>query len=227
MSELLSAIAHRPLRNAIAVGSAEWLSLLHARELKIAPEERRRYFRKAMHFALYFGGFSHTGSTQEMMGAGRAAFLGCSYDVVTDWRHFDPHYLQIFEKQLKQYATPSLQNMALGLYVKDKENSFTYDGLERGSIAFRFVTEMMQIRKKLEANGIDIDKTGRILQIIDDVLDYEEDTEAGDTNCLVSPDRQQYLNTLVSADIQNQFISDTPLTVVIEIARRKAQRMMQ
>ncbi|MBI5793985.1 hypothetical protein HZA87_02770 [Candidatus Uhrbacteria bacterium] len=226
MSELLSAIARCPLRNAIAVGNAEWLSLIHSRELKIAANERRKYFRKAMHFALYFGGFSHTGSTPEMMGAGRAAFLACSYDVVTDWRGFDRHYLEIFERQLKQCATQDLENMALELYGKDKMNIFTHDGLERGSIAFRFVTEMMGVRGKIEDTGLDIDETGRILQIVDDVLDYEEDIEAGETNCLATPGRQDHLGALISTDIQTHFLPQTPLTVVIEIARIKAQKML-
>ena len=161
-----------------------------------------------------------------MMSAGKGAFLGCSYDVVTDWRKFDPQYLKIFEGQLKQYATPPLQDMALELYGKDKMNIFTHDGLERGSIAFRFVTEMMGARKKIEDTGLNIDETGRILQIVDDVLDYEEDIEAGETNCLATPQRQKHLETIISTDIQNHFLPQTPLTVVIEIARRKAQGML-
>lgn len=136
MNKLLSSIAHRPIRNAVALGTAELLSVWHSRELKIAPSERQRYFRKAMHFALYFGGFSDSGKTTEMIGAGKAAFLGCSYDVVTDWRKFEPKYLQAFERQLQRYASKPLQDMALRLYDKDKNNAFADDGLERGSIAF-------------------------------------------------------------------------------------------
>jgi hypothetical protein len=180
-----------------------------------------------MHFALYFGGFSDSGKTTEMIGAGKAAFLGCSYDVVTDWRKFDPKYLQIFERQLQQHASKPLEEMAMGLYDKDKNNAFTDDGLERGSIAFRFVTEMMNVRRQIEDKGLDIDETGKILQIVDDVLDVEEDIEAEETNCLATPRRQQYLETLVGTDIQNYFIPQTPLTVVIEIARRKAQTMLK
>lgn len=227
MNALLSSIAHRPIRNIVAVGTAELLSLRHGRELKIAQAERMRYFRKAMNFALTFGGFSDSGKPTEMMGAGKAAFLGCSYDVVTDWRKFDPRYLQIFEKQLAQYATPPLRDLALELYVKDEKDIFTDDGLERGSIAFRFVTEMMQVRGKFERKGVNIDEIGKTLQIVDDVLDVEEDVEAGETNCLATPRRQQYLETLIGTDIQRYFIPQTPLTLVIEIARKKAQTMLE
>lgn len=218
-------MARHPIRNAVALGTAKLMSLRHSRELEVVPHERRRYFRKAMHFALYFGGFSHTGNMKEMVGAGKAAFLGCSYDVVTDWRKFDPHGLQVFDNQLKQYATPSLRDLALELYDKDKRDIFTDDGLERGSIAFRFATEMMQVREKLEKNGVHIDETGKILQIVDDVLDFEEDVELGETNCLVTPRRNTYLDALASTDIQNHFTPHTPLTVVIEIARKKARAM--
>ena len=226
MNKLLSVIAQHPIRNAVALGTAELMSLRHSRELQIERNERRRYFRKAMHFALYFGGFSHTGKTKEMIGAGKAAFLGCSYDVVTDWRKFDPNGLHIFKKQLEQYATPPLCDLALELYDKDKKNIFADDGLERGSIAFRFATEMMQVREKLERNGVNIDETGKVLQIVDDVLDYEEDVEMHETNCLVTPRRGHYLNILASTKIQNHFAPNTPLTVVIEIARKKAQAML-
>lgn len=84
----------------------------------------------------------------------------------------------------------------------------------------------MKVRQQIEDKGLEIDETGKLLQIVDDVLDVEEDVEAGETNCLATPRRQQYLETLISTDIQNHFIPQTPLTVVIEIARRKAQTML-
>lgn len=161
-----------------------------------------------------------------MVGAGKAAFLCCSYDVITDWRHFDPALLPLFAKQLDRHSSTSLRELAIDLYEKDKAQKLADEGLERGAIAFRFVTEMMGIQEVFASKGADLDHTGRVLQIVDDVLDYEEDIVEGETNCLASANKQIYLQELITTNIHQLFPTNTPLTAVLEIAREKAKSLL-
>lgn len=68
---------------------------------------------------------------------------------------------------------------------------------------------------------------GKELQIVDDVLDYEQDIEASDTNCLASPRAQEYLDRLISSDMRHSFPQHTLLRQTIERARLKARLLLK
>lgn len=225
--EFPSSIDPSPERNGFVAGGALLLSEIHGDELDISANERERYLLKSLHFALYFSGFSQTGRVGELMGAARAAFLCCAYDVITDWRKFDPQYLPLFTAYLDRYATEELKQLALDLYRKDQNTMLEDDGLERGWIALRFIVELMGIREQYEQQGIDIRHVGRILQIVDDVLDFEEDRNAGETNCLLSEHKTRYLLDLIESDVNTLFPPDTPLQVAIAKAREKAEGLLR
>ena len=52
------------------------------------------------------------------------------------------------------------------------------DGLERGAIALRFILKTMGCEAQREVAWGDLDELGELLQIVDDVLDYEDDVAA-------------------------------------------------
>ena len=72
-------------------------------------------------------------------------------------------------------------------------NQFSADGLERGAIALRFILKMMRCEAQREAMWGDLTDLGELLQIVDDVLDYEDDAAAGEQNCLLTANRAIYL----------------------------------
>jgi hypothetical protein len=170
---------------------------------------------------------------REAWDAGEAAFLCCAYDVVTDWRLFDTKSRVTFEKILCERVQQSeIQELAIGLYEKELNDGLAEDGLERGAIALRFTLKMMGCEKAREVAWGDLDELGRLLQIVDDVLDYEEDVVSGDTNCLRSVRRSVYLRQLISqlgsADARRLF-GDTGsvLISVVEMAGRKAEALLR
>jgi hypothetical protein len=217
----------------VASLSAFIRSVEYASNLKIRGKEWNRYLKKSISLGLCYAGFSPTGRIREAWGAGEAAFLCCAYDVVTDWRHFDPKAREAYERILRSMKLDlELQFIAIDLYEKELFKRLEEDGLDRGYIALRFTLKMMGCEKACEEAWGDVDEVGRLCQIVDDVLDYEQDIVWGDTNCLTSPRREDYLKQLISkfgsSETHRLFgKSRTALVIAIEKARSKAEVLIR
>jgi hypothetical protein len=220
------------LRYSAAVCCTCFRSLLYARALGIRRPEYGRYFTKSINLALSYVGFDPGGRVANAWRAGEAAFLCCAYDVVTDWRRFAEDSHRAFEHILCLITRdPRLQQLALGLYDKDKSNTLNDDGLERGSIALRFILSMMECDDTYSSLWTHVDEAGRLLQIVDDVLDYEDDLLRGETNCLISPRRCVYLLQFLESLDEARFHEmlgwfDGVLLTVIGRARLKAEMFL-
>lgn len=227
-TERVSESLHLVLPALIAATSSQIHSLRYASELQITPQEWKRYLGKSAYLAFCNAGFVQNISIKQASGAGKAAFLFCAYDVCSDWREKnEPRWAKTFEKIVRCEASPQLAEAALSLYQRDIDGELTQDGLERGIVALRFVLEMMGLQSFYEQK-VDVNKLGTLLQIIDDVLDYEKDILAGDENCLTSARRNDYLRILVEEfdDIQNLFPYGGALLIAIKKSREKAQHML-
>lgn len=215
-----------------AAVSALLRSVQYAQKLHIHGGEWNRYLKKSLSLGLCYAGFGYEEGLKVAWRAGEAAFLCCAYDVVTDWRRFDPKARTVFEGILQARASePDLQSLALGLYEKELFKKLEDDGLDRGAIALRFTLKMMNCEKVREALWDDVDEVGRLLQIVDDVLDYEEDVACGDTNCLTSVRRNVYLRLLLhkmcGAEAKRLFGNVNSILVkVIERAEMKAKILL-
>ncbi|MFH1970878.1 MAG: class 1 isoprenoid biosynthesis enzyme [Patescibacteria group bacterium] len=203
-------------------------SLKYFRLLEIQASEIKRYFFKSMNLALCYAGFSsgmNFSIFKQAQNAGKAAFLCCAYDVVTDWRSFDPSLRKKYERILNSMTSPDLAKMAIDLYQAEVEGILRKDGLERGEIAFCFVTKLMGVYHTL-TRKINIADWGIILQIIDDVLDYEEDAKRLEINCLTTDNKDEYLKILIEKGNQNEldriFPNGLVLKKAIRIAIKKA-----
>ena len=181
------------LAHIVAALGAFLRSVQCAGVLKISQAERVRYVKKSIRLALCYAGFGIPWNLMEAWKAGEAAFLSCAYDVVTDWRHFDKEARSAFENILTDLSRPELRELALTLYDKDLANQLSRDGLERGAIALEFILKTMGCEKQRAATWGDLIDLGELLQIVDDVFDYEDDAAAGDQNCLLTANRAIYL----------------------------------
>jgi hypothetical protein len=163
--------------------------------------------------------------------AGEAAFLSCAYDVVTDWQNFDAKARAAFESILSELSEPDLQELALTLYDKDLNNQLSESGLERGAVALRFILKMMGCEKQREARWGDLTDLGELLQIVDDIFDYEDDAAVGEQNCLTTAKRDIYLRRLLehlSRQNTRRLFGHTPsvLLLAIDHARKKARALL-
>ena len=118
----------------------------------------------------------------------------------------------------------------MALYDKDSKNQLSEDGLERGAIALEFILKTMGCEHERATRGGDLNKIGELLQIVDDVLDYEDDIAAGDLNCLTTANRVTHLKQLCQAlDPENSrrlFGSHSVLVFAIAQARKKATTLL-
>jgi hypothetical protein len=219
------------LSHIIAALSAAVRSIQYQRVLAISGDHRIKYIKKSVRLGLCYAGFAVPWDPFEAWKAGEAAFLSCAYDVVTDWHAFEGKGRSAFEGILGQLSGPELQELALTLYDKDSRNTLCESGLERGAIALRFILRTMGCEEQRESKWGDIDELGELLQIVDDVYDYEDDAAAGDQNCLTTANREIYLRRLLdqlSPQKCQQLFGRGPSVLVFAIqqARKKAQKLI-
>ena len=206
-------------------------SVQYAAVLGISRREHVRYLKKSIRLALCYAGFADPWNLREAWKAGEAAFLSCAYDVVTDWRSFNERDRTAFESILNELSKPDPKKLALDLYEKDANRHLAADGLERGAIALRFILKTMGCENEREASWGDLENLGELLQIVDDVYDYEDDAAAGDQNCLVTTRRDVYLRRLLdglnSAKCRQLFGRlPSVLTFAIAQARKKGTALL-
>lgn len=219
------------LSHLIAALSALVRSIQYAGLLTIARGERVRYHKKSLRLGLCYAGFGVPWNLTEAWKAGEAAFLSCAYDVVTDWQYFDEKARCAFDSILSELSTPELQELALTLYDKDSNNQLSENGLERGAVALRFILKMMGCEKQREARWGDLTDLGELLQIVDDIYDYEDDAAAGEQNCLTTANRNIYLKRLLerlSHQDTRRLFGQGPSVLVFAIgqARKKARALL-
>jgi hypothetical protein len=214
------------LSHLLAALSGFLTSIRYFGVLGISRGERVRYLKKSIRLALCYAGFANPWSAREAWKAGEAALLSCAYDVVTDWRNFHSEGRIAFANILSDLSQGELRELALTLYDKDLMNQVSVDGLERGAIALRFILKTMECEKQREAMWGDLTDLGELLQIVDDVLDYEDDTTVGDQNCLITAKRDVYIRRLLdglsSEKCRRLFGSASVLALAIAHARTKA-----
>lgn len=214
------------IRHITALSYTSWLALKYSSIFEIKGHERGRYWRKCVHLTLCYLDFSRRNNLSEAIGAGFAGFASCGYDVITDWRHFDKQALRPFFVFLKENTNVTVYQQALRMYAEDEANSLAMDGLERGVIAFELVTKVMACYEfyRDEARYL-----GTLLQIVDDVLDYENDLAAGETNCLQSPNGRKYLSQLLAItddNLERWFPKKRLIHFVIRKAQTKAGKLV-
>ncbi len=220
-------IRNHPVRYVLAAFSSAYLNLKHGTQLELRTNEERRFAKKARNLAVLYSDFTETRSPVATLRATEAGLLCTAYDVASDWRKFDPRSAQTFQELLVQYCSPYERNVATDLYDRDKKNELKDDGLERGSVCLELIVSMMDIRDEFTQRGIDILIAGRELQIIDDILDYEDDKKVGDTNCLTSPNATSHLEEVLRSKTLELFPEHTALRQTIERARLKARLLLK
>ncbi len=212
----------------IAAVSAILWSLVHHHALGIRPREWNRYFKKSILLSMCYVGFCRVKSLRNLWNTGLAGSLCCAYDVVTDWRGFDPPALAAFRTVLARRVTSDLQGIAMDLAERDNNNQLQHDGLERGVITLQFILPLMGSLANIKRE-VDLQTLGLSCQIVDDILDIQEDTDRDELNCLLSPRANVYLdyfiNNFPSEKIYHLFGRKTALSHAFTMARNKALLM--
>jgi hypothetical protein len=216
------------LSHALAALVALWWSLCYQKTFQIKSRERRRYLQKAVNLGLCYRGFAPDSKLRSIVGAGKAAFFCCAYDVVSDWRDFDEAAFLRFSEVLLRSVSTEASAIAKRLYMEERKGILRWDGLSRGVDALQFITLVIGSERHMRENA-DLHHLGIIMQIVDDVLDWEDDLRSGETNCLRNVGREAYLKQLLRFDVNGmkRFLPHaTILGVVIDRAQKKARGLL-
>lgn len=204
-----------------------------------SPADKKRFARKIRNLSLAYGGFATALSHDSAKGAAQTASIFAIYDVLSDWKQYrgdnraDERTSTLSDCCNELGFDKELTTMFTELFGRDIGKQLKVDGLERGTVSIRFILKAMGLEKRylhlLGANGID--RLGEDLQIVDDVLDFEEDQINQDENCLNSaPNKQTYLRRCVVDFNPRRLKSICPhpmiLGEVMRRARKKAKKML-
>lgn len=111
----------------------------------------------------------------------------------------------------------------MDLYSADLQGILKDDGLERGSIAVEFITGIIGSGAFFSDFGIQ--DLGLLLQIADDILDFEHDVQNSELNCLATPRATKHLAFFKKHErrLLDLFRTDRAMYAVISHAGRKAK----
>lgn len=209
----------------ISVLAALRMASKYRRPMRIDRVELKRYLFKTFNLALCYRGFATSRSISDSIRCGQAAFYCCAYDVITDWRNFDPDLRVWYEKLLTNNVPAEIARLALDLYRDDRENQLERDGLSRGGIAAEFITRLVGNFDEVNSR-FSVEYLGVLFQLVDDVLDIDEDIRDNATNCLLSSSRDDYLKMLIIFDFTT-LLRVLPHAHILVLVAKKAQNQAQ
>ena len=160
---------------------------------------RLRLWRKS--FNLYLAFLAFTDKKRPALQLKRAmisAYLSAVYDYDTDWTRATNPETSMFFRELRRLLKnhpneEAATKAAEDLFWIDWANKLSVHGLERGSVALRFYWLVIRSKWMEDYTEREINEFGRNLQIVDDLLDLDQDTENGHKNCFNTAERTKYI----------------------------------
>lgn len=209
-----------------SVAAVAW-TFYYSKRLALRWREAGPLVRKAANLGLCYGAFAEPVSgIRAALRAGLAAFCCAAYDLVTDGRAFDPASRDALFQLMRERVPGWAVDLTADLYAKETSATVATDGLERGVMAVEFITGVVGSRSHFQS--LDLHKLGILCQIVDDVLDEQQDWIRGEANCLHTPRRRQYLETLLSniPTLERAFGRNVTMTYVLRQAASRATALI-
>lgn len=123
-----------------------------------------------------------------------AALLSAVYDHDTDWSVALDYESSNFRLLLESYVRDEdAVKIGRSLFERDLEGKLSEDGLERGSAALTFYTAIIGSVWMDCYTPQEINAFGRLLQIIDDLIDFDNDKKKGHKNCFLCSSHDSFL----------------------------------
>lgn len=191
--------------------------------------DRLRLWRKAVNLYLSFLAF--TDKERPVVQLERAmtcAVLSAVYDYDSD-HEFGERDGRSFRATLHALVdSAEVRHIAITLFEKDVAGTFSVDGLERGSEALRVYRLVIGSDWMRVFSDEEIERYGRRLQMIDDLLDLQNDRLVGDANCFLGAESQSEHVAEVRAFIESDFFKHLEeRSRVYGSIKRKTQETLQ
>lgn len=194
----------------------------------IWPVDRLRLWVKSISLYMAFLAFTDVGRPlAQLHHAMLSAVLSAVYDYDSDWL-FGNRSGKNFFPLLEYVDSEAARKNGRALFQTDVGRNLSEDGLERGSVALQFYRLVIDSNWMRGYTSQEIDEFGRKLQILDDLLDLESDWTAGDTNCLLLPDRAQAFATEAEAFLDSDFFGMLKSnSLVYRVLEKKAREKLR
>lgn len=180
------------------VACVDWVKELHKlfftyrTKMDMSILESKRFFPKCHNLFVSYLAFGQNWSREEVYWAAISAFLSAYYDWVTDGPRPTPEAQKQFMEILNVLSPITSANKSVeDMLQKDIWGILAEDGLERWSISFIFILQTMGILNDFQAK-CDVEEVGKMLQVIDDIDDYESDKENWDWNVFCTERAKYY-----------------------------------
>lgn len=167
------------------------ISIKYFRRFQLSRKEYIKYLKKSINLALCYSSFSGNNSIASYKRVGEIAFFSSAYDIITDCKKYKLSLKEKYFNILKSKATKNICSLTEGMYNKDFTDSFDNDGLERGEISLKIILLYVGSLEYFESI-CNIKELGEMMQITDDIIDYEEDKILNETNCFLSQRRNNH-----------------------------------
>lgn len=187
-----------------------WALLIIGELSEIKIINRWLLWRKSLRLYLSFLAFTDVNRPQlQLRRTMICAVVSAIYDYDTDWvKTSSPDtsiFFRLLDSLLKDHSErKEIIRQTRNLFRLDWQNCLSVDGLERGSVALTVYRLIIGSRWLSIYSQGDINLFGRKLQIVDDLLDLEKDKQAGDTNCLLTSNKDAFIQEL-SAFFESDF----------------------
>lgn len=208
---------------AISAFVSSMYSIKYWNRFDLTLNEKLKVILKSINLSLCYSSFADSGNIKHYIKAGLAGFFSSAYDIVTDWKSFEQIYKKrYFEIILHNVKSIEIQQILLNMYERDKEGVLDIDGLERGADSLKLILLFMDNIEQFQMKH-NLKEFGYCLQIMDDILDFEEDRLNEDLNCLLSDNWEQYLIRFkVFFEMNKNIFNSSPIMkYVINKSRKK------
>ena len=208
------------------------LAVLHQQK-KISCFDRLRLWVKSINLYICLLGFADKNRpVRQTRNAMICAFLSAIYDYETDWQPVLSAAGSAFLQLLNRYVDNSAaKQKASKLFLTDLGKQLSKDGLERGSGAFKFYCAVIASEWLSKYSEKELDKFGRSLQQVDDLLDLERDRKHGDTNCFLGEHCGRYVdevNAFLLSDFFRKLMQHSCVYILVRWRfRRIIQKLMK
>lgn len=187
----------------------------YAPEFDFAPEEYQRFESKVINQAMLYTGYVPVRTKDAAQKAALSSLCCVVYDVASDWgRDVAVERGRFVRIMRAEQISGDCIVSALDLFDRDVSGKLSeHDyALERGSIAFEFITKLIGSWEYYSLI-CDPDEEGRAWQIMDDLGDIEQDKKDGEYNAFLMIQHPREKDALIKRALQltDQFDMDDRL----------------
>lgn len=194
-------------------------ALRELRQFRGSRVSQLRYAAKAGNLATCFLGFSIHRGEEYYQRAADLGVLASIFDLASDGLNFDCAATDKFRHLSLTILGGEAADILFALMDQKKAGAIPRNGLDRGIAALRVILKHLDAEEAWASDN-QIARSGILLQVVDDVLDYSQDITTAHLNFLRYENSSAYINALLEWDFETQLHAGQHTLVLFHAIRR-------